>query len=89
MTLPEEWRFDVRRAAASVAALAQTEPDALVTLTIARLDDGGLDAEADLRLRAEEAAALLETVGDDQSLRSGAQTLHVLRVTRTDPTPTP
>lgn len=85
MTLPDEWRFDIRRAAAEVAALAATVPDARVTLTIAQWADGGLDAEADIYLGAREAAALLETVAEDQSLRSGSRTLFVLRVARADP----
>ena len=40
----------------SLDALARAEPDAPVALTIAQLGDGGLEGEAEVRLRAEEAA---------------------------------
>lgn len=81
MILPDEWRLDIRAAAAAIAAL---DPDTPVALTIAQLGDGGLEAEGDTYLRAEEAAALLETVGDDQRLRVGQRDLFVVRVARTD-----
>lgn len=89
MELPDDLRFEVRAAEAAVAALAQKEPDARIALTIAQIAGGGLEAESEVYLRAEEAAALLGTVADDQSLAVGGRSFFVLRVTRAEPAPPP
>lgn len=82
MDLPEEYRFDTVAAARALAQLAAARPDSPVALTIARFGDGGLEGESELRLRAVEAAALLEATGDDQRLSAAGPDLYLLRVTR-------
>jgi hypothetical protein len=86
--LPPEYRFDVAKAARSVATLADSEPAAPMLLTIAQLGAGGMEAETEVRMRASEAAALLATVGEDQRLQAGTRELVVLRVARTEELPT-
>ena len=81
--LPEEYTFDVAAARTQLAALAQKTPDAPLTLTLAQLGDGGLEAESDIRLRASEVAALLEQVGDDQ--RVLGKPIYILRITESQP----
>jgi hypothetical protein len=85
--LPPEYRFDVAKATAALARLAEDEPEAPVLLTLAQLGGGGLEAESDIRLRAAEAAALLATVTEDQRLPAGGRELVVLRVTRLEDPP--
>jgi hypothetical protein len=79
VTLPDDYTFDVPAARTQLAALALKTPDAPITLTLAQLGDGGLEAESDIRLKATEAAALLEQVGEDQ--RITGKPIYVLRIT--------
>src|SRR5438128_2470751 len=85
--LPSEYRFDVDEATRSLAVLAQAEPEASIVLTLATLNNGGLEAESDIYLTATSAAALLATVTEDQYLAAGEQDLVVLRVTRREASP--
>ncbi|MCX6367743.1 MAG: hypothetical protein NTX57_13700, partial [Armatimonadetes bacterium] len=68
MTLPDDYTFDVPAAQRQLAALALKDPEAPLLLTLAQLGAGGLEAESDIRLKATEAAALLEQVGEDQRI---------------------
>jgi hypothetical protein len=77
--LPEEYSFDVPAARAQLAALALKSPETQLTLTLAQLGDGGLEAESDIRLKVAEAAALLEQVGEDQRIHG--KPIYVLRIT--------
>ncbi|MBB6048757.1 hypothetical protein [Armatimonas rosea] len=79
MNLPDDYTFDVLSARAQLAALALKTPDAPITLTLAQLGAGGLEAESDIRLKATEAAALLEQVGEDQRIHG--KPIYVLRIT--------
>ena len=79
MTLPDDYTFDVPAAQRQLAALALKDPEAPLLLTLAQLGAGGLEAESDIRLKATEAAALLEQVGEDQ--RITGQPIYVLRIT--------
>lgn len=83
MTLPDDYTFDVPAAQRQLAALALKTPDAPLVLTLAQLGDGGLEAESDIRLKATEAAALLEQVGEDQ--RIAGKPIYVLRITEWRP----
>lgn len=82
MNLPEEYRFDVPQAHKGLDALAAREPEAVIALTLAQLGDDGLEAESEIRLQADAAAALLATMGEDQRLAAGNRQIVVLRVTR-------
>ena len=84
MDLPEEYRLDVAQATRRLEALAEREPDAPILLTLAQFDSGGLEGESDIRLPAEQAAALLSTVGEDQRVRVGSLDLILLRVGRAE-----
>ena len=79
MTLPDDYTFDVPAAQRQLAALALKDPEAPLILTLAQLGAGGLEAESDIRLKATEAAALLEQVGEDQ--RIAGKPIYVLRIT--------
>ncbi|WP_309709359.1 hypothetical protein [Armatimonas sp.] len=79
MTLPDDYTFDVPAAQRQLAALALKDPEASLILTLAQLGAGGLEAESDIRLKATEAAALLEQVGEDQ--RIAGKPIYVLRIT--------
>ena len=79
MTLPDDYTFDVPAAQRQLAALALKDPEAPLLLTLAQLGIGGLEAESDIRLKATEAAALLEQVGEDQ--RIAGKPIYVLRIT--------
>ncbi len=79
MTLPDDYTFDVPAAQRQLAALALKDPEAPLLLTLAQLGAGGLEAESDIRLKATEAAALLEQVGEDQ--RITGKPIYVLRIT--------
>jgi hypothetical protein len=79
VTLPDDYTFDVPAAQRQLAALALKDPDAPLVLTLAQLGAGGLEAESDIRLKATEAAALLEQVGEDQ--RIAGKPIYVLRIT--------
>ena len=83
--LPDEYRIDVARAKRSLEALALAEPDAPMVLTIAQLGAGGLEGEGEVRLRAEEASALVATVDSEQRLAAAGQSLYLLRISRADP----
>lgn len=85
--LPPEYRFDVAKAVKALETLAEDEPTASMLLTIAQVGAGGMEAETEVRMRANEAAALLATVGEDQRLRAGTRELVVLRVARTEELP--
>jgi len=85
VNLPNEYRFDVPQARKSLAALAAQEPEARIALTLAQLGEDGLEAESDVYLPVESAAALLATVTDDQCLQSGNRLILILRVTRLEP----
>jgi hypothetical protein len=79
VTLPDDYTFDVPAAPRQLAALALKDPEAPLLLTLAQLGAGGLEAESDIRLKATEAAALLEQVGEDQ--RITGKPIYVLRIT--------
>jgi hypothetical protein len=79
VTLPDDYTFDVPAAQRQLAALALKDPEAPLLLTLAQLGAGGLEAESDIRLKATEAAALLEQVGEDQ--RITGKPIYVLRIT--------
>lgn len=83
LSLPDEYTFDVPAARVRLAALAQNTPDMPLTLTLAQLGDGGLEAESDIRLTASAAAALLEQVQDDQRILG--KPIYVLRITESQP----
>jgi hypothetical protein len=89
ITLPPEYCFDVEKAARSLQALADDEPNAPILLTLAQVGDDGLEGESEVRTTAAGAAALLATVGQDQSLKAGGRNLYVLRVTRAEELPRP
>ena len=82
LDLPPERQFDVAKATRSLATLAQTEPDAIIVLTLAQLSADGLEAESDIYLTATAAAALLATVTEDQRLTTGGRELVALCVAR-------
>lgn len=84
MELSADLRFDVPAARRILETLAREAPETPIVLTIGELGTGGLEAESDIRLRVEEGAALLATVGDDQRLRVRSREYVVLRVTRAD-----
>jgi hypothetical protein len=84
MSLPSEYRFDVATATKHLTQLAESEPSAQIQLTLAQFSSGGLEGESEIRMPVNAAAALLETVGDDQSFLSGDQTIYVLRVIRAE-----
>jgi hypothetical protein len=85
--LPDEYRLDIAKATRSLEALAEREPDAPILLTLAQFGAGGLEAESDIRLPAEQAAALLSTIGEDQRVQVGSLDLVLLRVGRTEELP--
>ncbi|MGC4044317.1 MAG: hypothetical protein QM758_11010 [Armatimonas sp.] len=87
IVLPPEYRFDVVKARKSLEALAENEPDAPILLTIAQIGDDGLEGESEMRTTALSAAALLETVTEDQNLKAGGRNLYVLRITQTEVLP--
>lgn len=87
LELPDEFVFDVPAARKQLATLAQKTPDALLVLTLAQLGAGGLEAESDIRLKASEAAALLEQVGEDQRIHG--KSIYVLRITEWKDLPQP
>ena len=89
ITLPPEYRFDVKKATRSLEALAEDEPDAQIALTLAQVDDDGLEGESEVRMRVREAAAILATVAEDQSLKASGRNLYILRVTRVEELPPP
>jgi hypothetical protein len=89
MVLPPEYRFDVEKAVRELAALADSEPDTLIALTLAQVGDDGLEGESEVRMRVAQAAALMATVGEDQSLKAAGRNLYVLRVTRAEELPQP
>ena len=81
--LPPDYQIDVDAAYQSVAKLAEAEPDTPLLLTIAQVTgDGGLEEEREVRMRAEEAAALLSTIEADQRVPGLSRELYLLRVTR-------
>ncbi len=88
-TLPLEYRFDVAKATRSLEALAQSQPDAPISLTLAQVGDAGLEAEGEVRTTAAGAAALLATVGEDQNLSAAGKNVYVLRITRAEELPPP
>lgn len=68
--LPFSCRFDVPTARESVAQLARSQPDARIVFTVALVTpSGGIEQEKEMGMRAEEASALLATVGVDQKVR--------------------
>ncbi len=85
VSLPDDYTFDVPEARAQLAALALKTPDARITLTLAHIGDGGLEAESDIWLKANEAAALLEQVQDDQRILG--KPIYVLRISESKPFP--
>jgi hypothetical protein len=87
--LPPEYRFDVEKATRSLQTLAESQPDAPISLTLAQIGDDGLEGESEVRTTAAGAAALLATVGEDQSLKAAGKNLYVLRVTRAEELPPP
>lgn len=89
IVLPPEYRFNVASARKSLQDLADTEPDARILLTIAQVGEGGLEGESELPMSALAAAALLETVTEEQGLSAGGRNLYVLRVTQAEALPTP
>jgi hypothetical protein len=89
MVLPPEYRFDVEKAVRELAALADSEPDTLIALTLTQVGDDGLEGESEVRMRVGQAAALLATVAEDQSLKAAGRNLYVLRVTRAEELPQP
>ena len=82
LDLPLEYRFDVAKAAQNLATLSETEPEAVIVVTLAELGADGMGAESDIYLTAASAAALLAMVNEDQRLTSGDRDLVTLRVTR-------
>lgn len=82
LDLPPERQFDVAKATRSLKTLAQTEPEAVIVLTLAQLSADGLEAESDVYLTATAAAALLATVAADQRLTAGGRELVALCVAR-------
>lgn len=88
-SLPDEYRLDIAKATRSLETLAEREPTAPILLTLAQFDTGGLEGESDIRLPAEQAAALLSTIGEDQRVQVGSLDLILLRITRVDDLPTP
>jgi hypothetical protein len=89
MPLQPEYRFDVEKAMRSLEALAEAEPGSLIALTLAQIGDDGQEGESEVRMSVRQAAALLATVGEDQSLKVGERSLYVLRVTRAEEIPQP
>lgn len=89
IVLPPEYRFDVASARKSLQALADTEPDATILMTIARVGDSGLEGESELPTTALGAVALLETVTEAQELNAAGQNLYVLRITHAETLPAP
>jgi len=87
--LPTDYRFDVAEAARSAQRLFETEPDARLAVTLSEIGSAGVEAESEIYLRADEAAALLLTVSPDQRLNAGARQFFVLRVGRAQLLPPP
>lgn len=85
--LPEGYRFDVARAVKGLTTLATREPDAPIVLTLGQMGAAGLETESDIRLRAEDAAALLADIGPDQRVQLGAYNLVLLRIAREEERP--
>jgi hypothetical protein len=80
--LPPEYRFDVSKATTELQKLAQTEPDAVISVTLAELNSEGMGEESDVYLPVASAVALLTTIGEDQLFSAGNRTLIALRIAR-------
>ena len=64
------YRFNVVAAARAIRMVAKAEPDAPIALTLARITPFGINGQSDVTMRAEDAAALLATVREDQLVHS-------------------